>query len=519
MADTVTETAEVIAGYTVDAGTKSLTLAASGNVITFIYTPNTNISYTVHYYLKGTTTSVTPSKTVPDQTMATLVTETAIAITGYTLSGAASQTITLAASGNVIIFYYTANTYMVGYNASGAGAVRPTGQSNLKTGVLWSNTNLLPAQNPIWTGKTVVGWKLIHASSPAGFPGAPTDGPTVTNATPFSALAASDKVMGIMLLAIWKDNTYSIGYNAGHISAVRPAGQSNLKTGVLWNDGNLLPAQNPTRTGYTLIGWKLVHASSPAGFPGAPTDGPIVTNADLFRALAANDGVMGIQLLAQRTLNTYTVEFVDHDGTAIGTQTINHGSGATAPANPTRTGYTFDGWDTPFNNVTDNLTVTAQYTAIPYKVAYDANGGYARFPATFPTYIINDRVTVTDRTPTRVGHIFMGWLHNGTTYQGGDPFTMPATDVTFIAQRTPITYEVAFKANGGTGTMTNQTFTYDVTQNLTGNRFSRDQHTFLGWAITATGTVVYTGGCEVVNLTGTDGAIVNLYAVWKYGGG
>ena len=40
MADYVTETEPSVTGYTVDNATKSLTLAATGNVINFYYTPN-----------------------------------------------------------------------------------------------------------------------------------------------------------------------------------------------------------------------------------------------------------------------------------------------------------------------------------------------------------------------------------------------------------------------------------------------------------------------------------------------
>jgi subtilisin-like proprotein convertase family protein len=62
-------------------------------------------------------------------------------------------------------------------------------------------------------------------------------------------------------------------------------------------------------------------------------------------------------------VNTYTVTFVDFDGTVLDTQTVDHGEAATAPADPVRPNYIFTGWDVTFDNVTGDLTVTAQYVA------------------------------------------------------------------------------------------------------------------------------------------------------------
>ena len=107
-----------------------------------------------------------------------------------------------------------------------------------------------------------------------------------------------------------------------------------LKTQTVNYGGNATAPANPTRTGYTFTGWDKA-----------------------FTNVQAN-----LDVNAQYTINTYTVTFVDWDGTVLKTETVNYGGAATAPADPTRDGYTFTGWDVAFNNITANLTVTAQYT-------------------------------------------------------------------------------------------------------------------------------------------------------------
>ena len=58
---------------------------------------------------------------------------------------------------------------------------------------------------------------------------------------------------------------------------------------------------------------------------------------------------------------TYSVIFKDWDGTVLKTEAVEAGKAATAPADPTRDGYVFVGWDKSFANVTENLIITAQY--------------------------------------------------------------------------------------------------------------------------------------------------------------
>ncbi|MBO4849068.1 MAG: InlB B-repeat-containing protein, partial [Clostridia bacterium] len=80
-----------------------------------------------------------------------------------------------------------------------------------------------------------------------------------------------------------------------------------------------------------------------------------------------------LTVTAQYLINTYTVTFVDWDGTVLKTQTVDYGAAATAPADPARVGYTFTGWDVDFSNVTSNLTVTAQYVQDTVNLLGDVN--------------------------------------------------------------------------------------------------------------------------------------------------
>ena len=76
-------------------------------------------------------------------------------------------------------------------------------------------------------------------------------------------------------------------------------------------------------------------------------------------------------------------------------------------------------------------------------------------------------------------------------------------------------YTVKFNANGGSGTMSNQSFAYGEAKNLTANAFTRTGYTFQGWATSASGAKVYSDKQSVSNLTKESNATVNLYAVWE----
>lgn len=89
-------------------------------------------------------------------------------------------------------------------------------------------------------------------------------------------------------------------------------------------------------------------------------------------------------------------------------------------------------------------------------------------------------------------------------------WTVTISNLEYVTEES---YTVQFNANGGTGTMNNQTIVVNVTTPLNTNLFTREHHTFAGWALSSTGEIEYTDGADVLNL-GEDGDVIILYAIW-----
>jgi len=120
-------------------------------------------------------------------------------------------------------------------------------------------------------------------------------------------------------------------------------------------------------------------------------------------------------------LYTYTVTFEDYDGSLIERETVAYGCSATAPADPTREGYTFIGWDVGFDNITADVTVTAQYEVNYYTVTFNDYDG-----SLIETETVAHGCSATaPADPIREGYTFIGWD------VGFDNIT---SDVTVIAQ-------------------------------------------------------------------------------------
>ena len=114
--------------------------------------------------------------------------------------------------------------------------------------------------------------------------------------------------------------------------------------------------------------------------------------------------------------------------------------------------------------------------------------------------------------PTKTGYTFTGWY---TDPECNNKYTEDKVigNITLYAGFRANTYTIVFNANTGSGSMSNQSMTYDTAANLTANTFTKDKYTFKGWATSAGGAVEYTDGQSVKNLTAADGATIKHYAV------
>lgn len=106
--------------------------------------------------------------------------------------------------------------------------------------------------------------------------------------------------------------------------------------------------------------------------------------------------------------NEYTVTFYDWDGTVLKTETVKWGQAATAPADPVREAYTFTGWDKAFTNVRSNLEVHAVYTEIgvpEYIVTFCDWDGTVLKRQT----VVHGQDATAPADPARDGYTFTGW--------------------------------------------------------------------------------------------------------------
>jgi uncharacterized repeat protein (TIGR02543 family) len=272
-----------------------------------------------------------------------------------------------------------------------------------------------------------------------------------------------------------------------------------------WN-GDVLSTQNvnqgedavapadPVRAGYTFINWDKD-----------------------FTNVQASIDVKALYSLNQTSPDTFTVRFLDWDGTVLDSQTVTQGDDASAPEDPTRAGYTFTGWDKDFTNVQESIDVTALYEEnqpVTFTVRFlDWNGDV------LSTQNVNQgEDAVAPANPVRSGYTFTGWDKEFTNVQE----SIDVTALYTLNQTPPTTFTVRFLDWNGNVLKTQ---IVERGANATPPASpTREGYTFSGWSgsytnvqadvdVTATYTLITVGGDFTVRFLDWNGTVLKTQIV------
>ena len=242
----------------------------------------------------------------------------------------------------------------------------------------------------------------------------------------------------------WTKDKYTITFDPDGGGEIAP---------ITAQPGDAITLPTPVRPGYTFAGW--------------------YNGEEKFEATTMP--AQSLTLKAHWTISQYTITFDTDGGSEIAPITQDYGTTITVPAAPTKTGYTFGGWDKeiPGTMPAENVTVKATWTANTYMVSFDANGGSCTPTSKSVTYAS----TYGDLpTPTREGYTFTGWydgetkVEDTTTYQ-------TAGDKTLTARWSADAYTVTYYVDNSK--VTEQGYTYGA--NITPYVFQKSGYTVSAW--------------------------------------
>lgn len=338
--------------------------------------------------------------------------------------------------------HWTAIPYTITFDSKGGSAIDPITAD--------CGATLTAPADPSWEGYTFLGWDVAFPSTmPAG--GAvltakwvvsvctvtfdPKDGSAITSITvdygakitkpddlvrdgyyfggwfvdgvSYWDFENSVVTSDLEFDAFWTGYMYSVLFDSNGGSAVAPI-QAECGTALT------VPA-DPTREGYTFICW----------LPEFPATMP----------------AYGAELTAQWKANQYTITFDSSGGSAVDPITADCDSALTAPADPTREGYTFAGWAPAFPATmpANGATLMAKWTVNQYTITFDSNGGSAvdSITADYGSELTKPA------DPTWEGYTFAGW-------SPAFPAKMPLNGAALTAQWTAnlYAYSVVYYYNG-----------------------------------------------------------------------
>lgn len=145
---------------------------------------------------------------------------------------------------------------------------------------------------------------------------------------------------------------------------------------------------------------------------------------------------------------------------------------------------------------------------------FGLTGEVSSITENYVLYINTNYQAVPPTAPAKEGYTFTGWYTDeACTNKYTEEYV--TGDITLYAGFRAHTYSIKFNANSGSGNMANLSMTYDQSKNITVNTFTKEHYAFKGWATSPNGAVIYSNSQSVKNLTATDGAVIELFAVWE----
>jgi uncharacterized repeat protein (TIGR02543 family) len=389
-------------------------------------------------------------------------------------------------------------TYTITYNGNGntGGEVPPRGSVQVGGSAHVINGATTP---PTKTGFTFDGWYTTS---------------TGTGGTAFAVGASYSTAANLNLFARWTANTNAISYNRNGGSGSLPISGSFV-SGAATPYTVLSKPNDLTKTGSEFIGWNTA-------LDGSGTS---------YSAGASLTTLTETILYAQWGVSTYSYSYQLNGGTsaepAPGTAIYN--ASITLPAAPTRTGFTFAGWNDGTNtiplattsvNITTNRIFVAQWTAESFTITFDGNsafGGVATSGSvTSGTFVAGGvPYSIAANGFTKDGYNFAGWKNAaGTSFVVGSGYSTLA-NLTLIAQWTPASYTITYNANGATsgtaptsGTLTTGTV-FTAAANPT-PALTKTGYTFTRWNTKADGSgSSFAPGAAVTALSN-----LTLFAEW-----
>ena len=224
----------------------------------------------------------------------------------------------------------------------------------------------------------------------------------------------------------------------------------------------------------------------------------------------------------------HTVTFIVNGAEYKAVGSIETGSTVELPANPTKTGFRFNGWYaegaeekfSPDTAIESDLVLNAKFDENEYKVEFSACGGEGEMNSLELRY--TQESALPECTFTYTDKLFAGWALSAsgeTEYADGATVSKLTAEheatVTLYAVWARQFYTIKFNGNGGLGSMSDADVDMSRETALTANAFVRQGYHFLGWATTADGEVEYADGATVSRLSTEAGSEINLYAVWE----